>query len=190
MKQRPLEIVVATDVDGGIAKDGKIPWSLPPDMKRFKELTTTTKGADHIYWNTVIMGRKTWDSLPGKNKPLPGRFNIVLTRDRNMKNADGMFRVAYSLSMALRIISHEPDLERTFIIGGGEVYTEALNHPLCTTIHRTRILKPFGCDTFFRPQHGGWKLMARSVHEHGEPPLSFYFETWHRRMKFAEEEKA
>ena len=71
---KPFSIVVAIDRAGGIGREGKLPWNLPADMARFKEITQGEGG------NAVIMGRKTWDSIPEKFQPLPGRLNVVLTR--------------------------------------------------------------------------------------------------------------
>src|SRR5471030_184168 len=99
-----ITLVVAIAGNGVIGKNGAIPWRLPDDMKRFKALTVG---------HTVVMGRKTWDSLPPKNRPLPGRRNVVVTRDAGWR-AEGAERM--SLEDALKA---DADI---FVIGGAEIY--------------------------------------------------------------------
>ena len=77
---KPVSIVVACTKEGGIGKGGQLPWKLPGDMAYFKRVTTDTEGAPPDVRNAVIMGRKTWESIPQKFRPLPGRLNVVLTR--------------------------------------------------------------------------------------------------------------
>jgi hypothetical protein len=78
---RPVEVVVAATVTGGIGLGGKLPWSLPTDMAAFKRITTTLPaGAAAGVRNAVIMGRRTWLSIPPRFRPLPGRLNVVLSR--------------------------------------------------------------------------------------------------------------
>jgi dihydrofolate reductase/thymidylate synthase len=78
---RPFEIVVAASVNGGIGLAGQLPWQLPQEMARFKALTLKTANDDHS--NAVIMGRRTYESIPAKFRPLKGRVNIVLSRDQH-----------------------------------------------------------------------------------------------------------
>lgn len=112
------------DSKGGISKDGGIPWDCPEDMKHFAKLT---KGA------TVVMGRKTWDSLPFK-KGLPGRRNIVLTRDDTFIACETMtFR---------DVFKHE----NVWIIGGAEIYK--LFEPYASEIFVSLIAGEHDCDTF------------------------------------------
>jgi dihydrofolate reductase/thymidylate synthase len=76
-----FEIVVAASVNGGIGLAGQLPWHLPQEMARFKALTLQTANNDHS--NAVIMGRRTYESIPSKFRPLKGRVNIVLSRDQH-----------------------------------------------------------------------------------------------------------
>ena len=69
----------------GIGNDGSIPWNIPEDMKHFKNITTTKEEYDTINFSIVIMGRKTWDSLPDNFKPLPNRYNVVLTNNQDYR---------------------------------------------------------------------------------------------------------
>jgi dihydrofolate reductase len=108
----PIALVVATAENGVIGKDGDLPWRLPQDLKRFKALTLG---------KPIIMGRKTWDSLP--KKPLPGRTNIVVTRDAGFP-VEGAQR-AGSFDEALRIAGRENPSEIS-VIGGAAIFEMAL----------------------------------------------------------------
>lgn len=108
-----LALIWAQARGGVIGRDGDIPWHIPEDMKFFRE---TTAG------HPVIMGRRTWDSLPPRFRPLPGRRNIVVTRQRDW-SADGATRVG-SIDEACRSV---PDGETAFVIGGGEIYAAAMD---------------------------------------------------------------
>lgn len=123
--RRTFQIVVAaTTGDMGIGKDGKLPWKLPSDLKFFKEITMST--SDPSKKNAVIMGRKTWESLPSHFRPLSGRLNVVLTRSQSFDIA-AMENVVTSgsITSALELLAASPyclSIERVFVIGGGEVY--------------------------------------------------------------------
>lgn len=121
---RTYQVVVAATLDMGIGKDGKLPWRLPPDLKFFKEITSGT--SDHGKRNAVIMGRKTWESIPPQYRPLPGRLNVVLTRSKSFDIATAENVVmSGSLSSALEMLALPPyclSIEKVFVIGGGQVY--------------------------------------------------------------------
>lgn len=142
----PFDILVACTREGGIGKDGKIPWYLPPDLRYFQHITSETTAVSNI--NAVIMGRNTWDSLP--KRPLKGRRNIVLTSmtDTSSITAEGgeVFR---TLDDALTHLENDRCVEHIFVIGGGRLYEEAINHPRCSKIYTTIIDKDYVCDTFF-----------------------------------------
>jgi dihydrofolate reductase len=107
----PISLIWAQAVNGVIGDAGTIPWRLPEDLAHFKELTLA---------GAVIMGRRTWDSLPERFRPLTGRENIVITRQADWR-ADGAVTV-HSLADALDAAGTLP----VWIIGGGEVYRQAL----------------------------------------------------------------
>jgi dihydrofolate reductase len=140
-------LVVAIAGNGVIGKDGKIPWHISEDLKRFKQFTMGL---------TVIMGRKTWDSLP--RKPLPGRRNVVITRDKSWRplNAPDVV-VAMSLGTALSDTAGP-----VMIIGGAEVYAAAL--PLATRIEMTEVHADFDGDARFVFDRSGWREVARESH--------------------------
>lgn len=130
---RTFEVVVAATFTNGIGMKNKIPWKIPGDMEFFKDLTTQTQSLSNQ--NAVIMGRKTWDSLPKRCRPLPNRRNIVLTGKM-------------TLNRVLKDLVGDTSIERIFVIGGGQVYEQAFEHPQCTAIHMTRIHDDYTCDTF------------------------------------------
>nr|CAD1842849.1 unnamed protein product [Ananas comosus var. bracteatus] len=148
--QRNYQVVVAATRDLGIGKDGKLPWKLPSDLKYFKEVTVST--LDPSKKNAVIMGRKTWESIPLQYRPLPGRLNIILTRSGSFDIATLQNVICCaSLSSALELLSSTPyslSIEKVFVIGGGQVLRDALNAPECEAIHLTDIETSFDCDTF------------------------------------------
>lgn len=132
-----IALIVAFDNERGIGKNNDLMWHLPDDMRFFKEKTT-----GHI----VVMGRKNWDSIPEKFRPLPNRENIVLTRNRSF-SAEGC-KVFNSLEDCLSACSTET--ERTiFIIGGGEIYKLALASGQVSEMFITHVDDTFGADTFF-----------------------------------------
>jgi dihydrofolate reductase len=125
-----LSIIVAISENNAIGKDNQLLWHLPADLKHFKEITTG---------NTIIMGRKTYDSI---GKPLPNRRSIVITRSQNLV-IDGV-EVVNSLSEAIALCKED---EEAFIIGGAEIYQQALQH--ATHIYLTRVHQHYEADAYF-----------------------------------------
>ncbi|GAO24233.1 dihydrofolate reductase [Alicycliphilus sp. B1] len=160
-----VHLIYARAANGVIGKDGAMPWHLPEDLAHFKRLTQG---------HPVIMGRKTWDSLPARFRPLPGRANIVVTRQADW-NEIGAQR-ASSLREALSV-AEQTDSE-AWIIGGAQIYAQAL--PLATRIEVTEIGRDFDGDAH-APQLGPeWQEVARSRHV-GSGGLPFSFVTYERR---------
>jgi len=125
---RGFQIVVAATKEHGIGKQGTLPWKLPTDMKFFKTVTSSTTASSKQ--NAVIMGRVTWESIPAKFRPLPGRLNVILTRSGIITPTppEGVL-VCESLSAALALLAsppYEEQVETVFVIGGGQVYRFAL----------------------------------------------------------------
>ncbi|CAH9107091.1 unnamed protein product [Cuscuta epithymum] len=151
--QRTYQAVVAATRNCGIGKNGKLPWKLPSDLKFFKELTITT--AEPGKKNAVIMGRRTWESIPLAHRPLHGRLNVVLTRSGSfdIATAENVV-ICGSLGSALQLLASSPyslSIEKVFVIGGGEIFREALNANKCEAIHITAIEADIDCDTFMPP---------------------------------------
>ena len=131
-----VKLIVAMDKERGIGKNNDLMWHLPADMKFFKE---TTSG--HI----VLMGRKNWDSIPDRFRPLPGRENAVLTRNESF-TVEGA-KVFNSIESCLE---HYKNDERTFfVIGGGEIYSMALDLNCVDEMYITHVDAEYGADTFF-----------------------------------------
>ncbi|HTU80151.1 MAG TPA: dihydrofolate reductase [Solirubrobacteraceae bacterium] len=126
-----ISIVVARASNGVIGRDGGLPWRLPSDMRRFRELTSG---------GTVLMGRKTFESLPAAYRPLPGRRNLVLSSSAGYA-AEGA-EVFPDLGSALRACAGE-----CFVIGGGAVYREAL--ALADRAYVTEVAGEIGGDALF-----------------------------------------
>ncbi len=127
-----LHLIVAHARNGAIGIEGKLPWYLPEDLKHFKR---TTLG------KPVIMGRVTWETL---GRPLPGRRNIVITRNADYA-AEGI-DVVHSLEEALELVKDSPV---AFVMGGAQIYEQAL--PVVKTAHVTVINADFEADAFFKP---------------------------------------
>lgn len=121
--QRTYQVVVAATQAMGIGKDGKLPWKLPSDLKFFKEITMNT--SDPGKKNAILMGRKTWESIPVENRPLPGRLNVVLTRSGSfdIATAENVLMCG-SMASALELLAAPPyclSIEKVFVIGGGQI---------------------------------------------------------------------
>lgn len=169
-----FSIIVAVDADSGIGKSGGLPWHLSADLKHFKAVTTKVSRPDQQ--NAVIMGRKTWESLPENYRPLPNRFNLVLTRNKNF--SPGPKAVACeNLDAALEFLKEngpKHKINQIFVIGGGQIFSEAILHPACQKIYLTQILNRFNCDTFFPALPRHFRETHRSI-PHIEGSLSYSF---------------
>lgn len=132
-----VAIIVAMDNNRGIGKDNDLMWHLPEDMKFFKSTTTD---------NIVVMGRKNYESIPEKYRPLPNRENVVLTRNKNYE-APGC-KVFHSFDDILDHYNNEED-KTLFIIGGGEIYKQALKIDLVDEMYITHVNNTYDADTFF-----------------------------------------
>ena len=143
-----LGIIYARSRNGVIGKDNAMPWRLPEDLAHFK---TVTMGAP------VLMGRKTWDSLPPKFRPLPGRRNIVITRQSDWLAA-GAER-AGSLEEALALCAGQA---QTWVIGGAQIYRQAL--ALADRAEVTFIDADYEGDAFAPELDARWQEVARSEH--------------------------
>lgn len=165
-------IVVAADEARGIGRAGALPWRLPGEIAYFKRVTTEA-AADKQ--NAVIMGRRTFDSIPPKFRPLPGRKNVVLSRDPAYL-PDAALR-AGSLDEALARVAADPTIDRTFVIGGGALYADALVHPRCTRVYLTRVHGRFDCDVFLPAFETRFRRVAADGPHH-EGALSYTFETY------------
>nr|XP_033785086.1 dihydrofolate reductase isoform X1 [Geotrypetes seraphini] len=153
--RRIINAIVAVCPGMGIGKDGKLPWPLlRNEFKHFQRMTMTP--AVEGKQNAVIMGRKTWLSIPEKNRPLKGRINIVLSRELT-EPPQGAHHLAKSLDDALALLE-TPELsskvDQVWIIGGSSLYKELMEKPVHQRLFVTRILQEFDCDTFLPEING------------------------------------
>ncbi|MCW2984635.1 MAG: dihydrofolate reductase [Conexibacter sp.] len=157
-----VALVVAYSANRVIGRDGGLPWHLPSDMRHFRELTT---GA------TVVMGRKTYESIPERFRPLPGRRNLVLSRSGFA--APGA-EVLGSLGEALDAAGGD-----CFVIGGGATYAEAL--PLAARVYATEVEGDVDGDTSFPPlDPAAWTCVAEG-HRIAENDHAFTIRVYERR---------
>ena len=176
---KEFSIIVALDKEQGIGKDGGLPWNISADLKHFKKITT--KVSSEGKKNAVIMGRKTWESIPQRFRPLKNRINVVLTRNEslifpqdvvNAKDFDDAFYI-----LGEKIFN---SLENIFVIGGEQLFNEAIKQPQCKNIYITHIEKTFDCDTFFPQFKDKFKKRLES-RKFGNPTLSYYFTEYQRK---------
>lgn len=148
-----VKLIVAIDEDRGIGRNNDLMWNLPDDMSFFKQTT-----AGHV----VVMGRKNYDSIPERFRPLPNRENVVLTRNQSF-TALGC-RVFHSLKECLEVYQNE-SMRTVFIIGGGEIYRQALELKCVDEMFITHVHKSYGADTFF-PSFEASEWIENVLQEH------------------------
>ena len=161
-----ISAIVAVDENFGIGFNGDLLEHIPEDLKRFKQLTTN---------KTIIMGRKTWESLP--NKPLPDRLNIVITsKERSL----GEMTVFTSFEEVYSRATHIMPEDEWFIIGGGSIYKEFL--PICDKVYLTKIMVSHeNVDTYFPNIElmDNWKCIEQSeIKQYND--ISYQFKTYSR----------
>ena len=161
MSEPIIALIVAVAENGVIGRDGKLPWRIPEDMKWFK---ARTEG------RPLIMGRKTWESFP--KRPLPGRTNIVITRDASYKAEGGV--VVTSLAAALDVAYGE-EPEEIMVIGGAAIYRAAL--PLARRIYLTSVHGEIAGDTHFPAiDRADWNETIVGVYPSSETrPIGYSF---------------
>jgi len=142
-----MNAIAAVSANWGLGKDNDLLFHISEDMKHFRTLTSG---------GTVIMGRKTLDSMPG-GKALPKRRNIVITRDQNFRREN--VEVAHSIEQALELVAND-DPEKVWVIGGGEIYKAML--PYCSKCYMTKVYAQPECDVFFPDldEMESWQVMC------------------------------
>jgi dihydrofolate reductase len=178
-------IVAATDSTLGIGRNGTLPWRLKADLAYFARVTTRRSTVNSTAKNAVIMGRKTWFSIPPRFRPLRDRINIVLSRNTDLDlgvDGEDVAMTASSLDDALgKLKLHSSDENgvnsgKVFVIGGAEIYKLAIRHPDVCNALLTRVFdegKSFECDTFFpldlKGENGwfkrDWEMLCEFVGE-------------------------
>ncbi|WVO16666.1 hypothetical protein L204_104346 [Cryptococcus depauperatus] len=171
-----LTAIVAATIENGIGINGSLPWRLPREMKYFARVTTGSNPSSNPRdQNIVVMGRKTWESIPPKFRPLKSRRNFIIsTRGVDVQETENT-QVFGSLPSALSNLPTSADSSRSFLIGGSTLYNTCFtlspntSKPIVDRILLTRILTPFDCDTFLEDftSHtypNGKKVWKKSSH--------------------------
>ena len=164
-----ISLIVAATTNNVIGKDNKLLWHLPNDMKFFKNTT----------WGMpVIMGRLTFEALAGE--PLPGRFNFVITRQKEWRPDREKVQVAHDLATALRL-AEQTDCKEAFVIGGGQIYAEAM--PIADKIYLTRIHTVLEGDTWFPViDEKDWTLVSNlDFAADDKHAYAYSFQLWERK---------
>jgi dihydrofolate reductase len=160
---KEIIIIAAAGEQNELGLNGTLPWHLPNDFKHFKNQTLG---------HPMIMGRKTFESFP---KPLPGRIHIIITREQEYTVSHADCFVAHSLEAGLEMF---PALKKTYIIGGGEIYNQAMN--IATHLELTRVHGTFEADTFFpKINPKCWKLVNSIEHQSDSGhPFAYSFQSF------------
>ncbi|CCG25112.1 Dfr1 trimethoprim resistant dihydrofolate reductase (DHFR)e [Candida orthopsilosis Co 90-125] len=156
-------IVAALKPLYGIGYQGSLPWRLRKEMAYFKRVTTRT--SDPSLRNAVIMGRKTWDSIPSKFRPLPSRLNIILSRSFDNEVIDENLLHAKSVQDSLQLVK-DKNIERVYVIGGAEIYNEFIKSGLVDNVLLTEIehteTEKLDMDTFLKFDVNQWTKSSKS----------------------------
>lgn len=186
-------LIAACDDKRGIGVSNKLPWKLKGDLAYFSEVTTTAATGVQ---NAVLMGRKTWESLPAKHRPLHDRLNIVLSREAFDLPAGVLHATSFEDAFAQiekldertdrDELNNESDVDnrsvgKVFVIGGASIYAQAILMPECEEIYLTRVLGEFQCDTFFPEIPMEFDVVSESdvMEENG---LKYRFVVYRRRL--------
>jgi len=157
-------LVVAHDEQLGIGKNGALPWKIKGDMQFFRTLTTTV--ADNNLKNAVIMGRKTWESLPERFRPLPNRYNFVLTKSTSQNQPKSVY-FCHDFKQVFSTLN-QLEFESCFVIGGAQIYKSALEIKKFNLIYVTEIIGNFNCDVFFPEYRQAFTLQEQSDIDHAD----------------------
>lgn len=174
---KELQVVIANTTNGGIGFENDLPWKrkLSTDLKRFRQITTNSEPNK---MNAVIMGRKTWESLPLNYRPLPNRINIILSKNNIQIDENENVCVCTSFENALEFANNSKQIDQVFVIGGSSLFDLALQSPFCSTIHQTLILENFNCDTKINMDLLNNFTIVQSTNIQTENNIRFQFQTW------------
>lgn len=176
---RQIKAIVAVDLNWGIGLGNELLAHLPRDLQRFKDMTLNS---------TVVMGRKTLESLPG-GRPLPHRENIVISRNVTEEKVEeylaqdiALFTLESFVKAYNELKSEGHDLSNVFIIGGGEIYKQFVDLGLVNTVYITKMYKEFEVDTYFPNLDEGvdWEV-TNSGDMHEENGVQYKYITYKRR---------
>jgi dihydrofolate reductase len=168
-----FDCVTAADEAGGIGKDNDLPWPrLPEDLAFLRRITSTAPPGRR---NAVIVGRRTWESVPSGKQPLPDRLNVVVSR-RELALPAGVL-LAHGLEEALALARASAGVAGLFVLGGAQIFAAAFEHPACRAVYLTRIAGRFDCDTFLPPLAPRFAL-AEVLARHRAGDLAYEIQRW------------
>ena len=154
-----FDLIVAYDEKRGIGHDGTIPWDCPVDLKYFKRITSTVEDEDKA--NLVIMGRKTWESIPRKHRPLVDRVNVIISRTMVNPNIENVI-ICRSMDQVVQFVNlNKKNIEKAFIIGGSSIYQQFLDQNFVKTLYVSKISGQYHCDVFFPLIKGRFNLRTQ-----------------------------
>lgn len=174
-----IKLILARSLNNVIGHNNKLPWHVPDDLKSFKEKTMG---------HSVLMGRKTWDSLPSSVKPLPGRLNVIATRDIGFtkdimdnwsKDIDRIY-TSFDIELSLKYFKELPNTTM-WVIGGEQIYKAAL--PFVDEIHVTEIIEDFIGDAFsFEIKDTEFELIYKSKNKYDSKTNVPYYNCIYKRI--------
>ncbi len=176
-KTKKINIILALDESNWLWKDWDLAWRIKEDMEYFKNISIWK-------WknkNAVIMWRKTWDSIPEKYRPLPGRINCILSRKFDFEDNFWEIRKFSSLTSALEKLNLDNNIWDIYIIWWAEIYNLALKNKNLSKIYLTRIKWNFDCDVFVNFKSENFKLIENSEWKKNKKWIEFRFEVWKRK---------
>ena len=171
-----ISIIAAASKNLVIGKDNDLPWNLPSDLKSFKKITE-----GHF----VIMGRKCWESIPEKFRPLPKRENIVITRDKDY-NAVGAVTIN-DLESLIKVFKNDGEQGEVFIIGGAQIYKEAFKH--ADKMYLTQVLSEVEGDTYLEGLDFSEWVLTETSPKMEENGIEFRFTTFDKLSNVTGEKK-
>ena len=171
-----ISIIAAASKDMVIGKNNDLPWHLPTDLKKFKKITEDS---------FVIMGRKCWESIPEKFRPLPKRDNIIISRDPDYEAVGAT--VINDLETIIRVFKNDGEVGEVFIIGGAQIYKEAFKH--ADKLYLTQIFNDVEGDTYLEGlDFNEWVLTETSEHLI-ENDIEFRFTTFEKLSNVTRKKK-
>ncbi|XP_068169945.1 zgc:153031 [Antennarius striatus] len=188
VRRKPINLIAAVCNDLGIGKNGQMPWSLPSEFQYFKNTVSRVSRPGKM--NLMVWGKQCWFSHPPTTFPLPNVMHVVLSTQLT-STPDQVHFLSPDFDSAVRLAAEPPlaDLfETIWVVGGTQVYKEALAHPWCELLYLTEIMAEFDCDVFF-PEYdkGLFKLQERfpnvpsGIHE--ENGIKYKFQVFKRETR-------
>lgn len=171
---KEIALIVAIDQKRGIGKSNDLAWRILKDMQFFQKQTSDTNNPDKQ--NTVIMGRKTWESIPAKYRPLSGRKNIVLSNNP-IADLDNWVELYSSIHTAIDDSMVLEGIEKIYIIGWAQIYNMALTQSLADTLYITQVLWDYNCEVFIQAIPSDYILVEESE-VHRENNIQFCFQKY------------